>query len=86
MKPQASKYAGQIHVSGTAVKTFSLIQSQNEYLNLQIRIICLLLKCILWCSDFNNLIRATHLLLPNLILRHVYKERFFFILSQSVRI
>jgi hypothetical protein len=30
------------------------------------------------------LIRATHLWLQNLILRHVYKERFSFILSQSV--
>jgi hypothetical protein len=42
--------------------------------------------CITGCSDFNNLIRATHLWLPNLILRHVYKKRFFLILSQSVQI
>ena len=47
---------------------------------------CLLYEYKLGCSDFNNLIRATHLWQPDLILRHVYKKRFSFILSQSVRI
>jgi hypothetical protein len=36
---------------------------------------------IIECSDFNNLISETHLWMPNLILRHVYKKRFSFILS-----
>ncbi len=42
--------------------------------------------CGLGYKDFNNLVALTHWWLPNKIIRHVYKKKFFRFLSRLVRI